>query len=812
MKKKILFTLAILLLVTALTSCSFVTYHPFEKGEKGFEEKLEEYLTAISTLSDISYYADAEKPRFEIALQDAVNELKECKTVAELQKTFDQHKKAILMIPTQLPNVIASLLEKLDTLVDLEAYRPLEKSKIITLKETYAKLIGEATDIPEAEKLFASVEADIGALKTDAIYYAEELATMKTAFSTELDQYKTFVFYDKEEQKILEDLIKAFRIQVKSLTEKEKVEALYRECLAEMDGVITRLEKLKAECDELIAIWQERFTDLGLDSALREHLMGLMEELTHTEEINRFAAEYLLEHLALSVKEKKDLAETILENGIVESLYREEDRREADRLVSLAKAELLLASEGKLSILVDKTLTALATIPTNEERWQEEDQAFLEKLKEIYGDSHLALPESLTEAADYYELAAIIDFYAFYQTDYDAFLRDTFRVKLLFDRKNPQWEINEVYWYAELLRSAVGITGYYEEDGEHLVITLVPYAIGTESNLKDEITTDRYDSLIELPNKDKHQPRDKDFNDFAYLSYEKTLNGIWNTQQLWYALEHGYRPITVKGSPAEAALEKAKEILREIVCEGMTVEEKVYSIFNWFGQHVVYDLDYLDYLNPENKELFPDELTAALKSFQVEGALFENLAVCCSFAKSYLLFLRIEGIEAYRITLHEYTENKICGLWEGSYGSHAILAIRGSDGKFFYSDTEQCYNYSASYPFLAKFHQLMVPEDKHWPYDQGYTRLFPEITISKGLPMMLTETLTYKGESILIKEKAQLETILSAFSKESATEVQLSLFADNGTSLSMITSVLSASGITYTTYTFGGLTEFMLYR
>ena len=513
-----------------------------------------------------------------------------------------------------------------------------------------------------------------------------------------------------------------------------------------------------------------------------------------------------------------DIAYLYLESAVSPDDYRKEQKEQIVDLVETAEYEIVSAVNiAAAKEILSEAKDSILSLPTSDELWKNEDNEFFETLNWLYGEQILDTPEKMYEASSYEELSAIIDYYAFYQMSNTEFLRDTFRVKLLYPYKTPIWEKNEVYWYCELIRSAVGISGYYEKtsSGDYFVITLIPYALSTNTNAENgPIEVDRYESLIDFdqPSNGSSTPREESFDNFAYLTKNtKALGGVRNTQQLWYALQHGYLPDIVEGSPAEKTLQRAKDILREIINEGMTDEEKIYAIFNWFSENVIFDDDYTKYLYPEDRNAFPDELAATLASFHAEGALFDNLAVCEGFAKAMLIMLRIEGIESYRIFIHGYSENAINNLGYNGYGSHALVAIKMSDGKFYISDPYESYQHNTRYP---KLHQFLIPWELHTTYVGSWSQIFKDLVWGETILPSIMNSMVYNGNSVFVRSESDLLTILDDFKNETRSDISVSVFEyDVRTDEELnVTEKLLELGIDYHKVTYKGLTEYILYK
>ena len=151
-----------------------------------------------------------------------------------------------------------------------------------------------------------------------------------------------------------------------------------------------------------------------------------------------------------------------------------------------------------------------------------------------------------------------------------------------------------------------------------------------------------------------------DYNDFDTDKYLKGLD-VENSEQLYYAVQNGYRPIVKAGSVAEKIYEKAKDILRKILNTGMSELEKAKQIFNYLTTEVQYDYKILEDQNAGNIEPY---------AYYLEGAILTQSAVCDGKSKAYVLLLAMAGIESKRVTAKDYDGNghaynyvKINGKW-----------------------------------------------------------------------------------------------------------------------------------------------------
>ena len=816
---------AILLILSfclSLASCGFVNYvhYPVEEiveKEQDFDTVLAQKLASIALFSNPEFCHESKRPEYQAALLDAKNELNECSTVARLNEVYEKHITEIISIV-------------LNSYVNLEDYRSAEQESIRTIMGNHAQRLRYVGAKEDIYALLRDFETQIYDFKTDMQYYAEELTSLKKSLSSQFSKAPNYVEYADAEVQQINALIAEFENKINVMETKELAQALFEAYVSKFLEIPTLRDLEIQYKNEAVEFWKVKLKEFAQQNALTvdnqiSELLLLMQDCNTARQVNLLAAQFIMEQCMLTdtiiSKIYASAAKLYLENMVPIGDYREEQKTLMSEAITSAAARMDTSNTfSSIHNIFLEAKNLILGLPTSDDLWQREDQAFFDELKQLYGENILAAPEKMYEASNYQELAAIIDYYAFYQMSNEAFLRNTFRVKLLYPHKTGEWEINEVYWYCELIRGAVGISGRLESvsSGTYLVITLVPYALATNTNntnAPDEpFDVDRYEALYEYKRDDSttYSKRTDDFNDFAYLTQStKQLNGVWNTHQLWYAFEQGYLPNVVPNSAAERTLEKAKEIMREIILEGMSDEEKIYAIFSYFSRNVIFDDGYSDYLYPKDRDHFPDELTATLASYHIEGALFDHLAVCEGFAKAMLLMLRMEGIECYRVFLHGYTENAVNNLGQDGYGSHAMVVIKMSDGEFYLSDPYEAYQHNTRYP---KLHQFLIPWDLHTTYVSAWSLIYTDLVYGDTMLDSVMDHIVYNGNSIFIKDKNDLTSLLNDFRNEIGTDICISVFTwtDRLTEEINVESYLTQNGVDYHKITYKGLTEYILYK
>jgi hypothetical protein len=131
--------------------------------------------------------------------------------------------------------------------------------------------------------------------------------------------------------------------------------------------------------------------------------------------------------------------------------------------------------------------------------------------------------------------------------------------------------------------------------------------------------------------------RNDDFDDFKINNSIYTFH-VKTTEQLYYVLERGVKPIVEEETNAYIVYEKVKEVLREIISDDMNDVQKVKAIHDWLVMNVVYDADLLDLLNTKPATV------SKYNGFYLEGVFLDNKAVCEGISKAFTVMCNVEGI------------------------------------------------------------------------------------------------------------------------------------------------------------------------
>lgn len=154
---------------------------------------------------------------------------------------------------------------------------------------------------------------------------------------------------------------------------------------------------------------------------------------------------------------------------------------------------------------------------------------------------------------------------------------------------------------------------------------------------------------------------------------------VYNSEQLVYAVENGFKPrfgtlSATAPDHAKKALQSARDvwdtarrILYSINSAGDSDFEKLLNIHDYIALNVIYDSALLQLSEePQNSYSY----LSGFRGFNLEGALLDGKAVCDGITKAFMLLARMEGIECIRVTGknaenvgHAWNKVKIENTW-----------------------------------------------------------------------------------------------------------------------------------------------------
>lgn len=196
--------------------------------------------------------------------------------------------------------------------------------------------------------------------------------------------------------------------------------------------------------------------------------------------------------------------------------------------------------------------------------------------------------------------------------------------------------------------------------------------------------------------------RSASFDSFA-INYVENEYECTTSDQLFYVLSHGYRPVLASNTPAYKSYNQFKKILRSICDDSMTDLQKARAIFDWLVVNVYYD-----YNAAERKMSHP---SYQYDAFYIEGVL-NGSAVCDGLSKAYASMCAIEGIDCIRVTGklkdadeeaagHAWNKIQLMGQWflsDTTWGNPLVNVSNGlsvnsyeyvNDKYFLFTDKER---------------------------------------------------------------------------------------------------------------------------
>ncbi len=305
------------------------------------------------------------------------------------------------------------------------------------------------------------------------------------------------------------------------------------------------------------------------------------------------------------------------------------------------------------------------------------------------------------------ELSDFVDYGIFNHWDYVTVTLENYAIENL-DR-----ELAKVYWTAQLVDINPMITG--KLFGDRLTIY---FEYRPEQTLLPAATENAYDHGRDVTYIPYVPAREETFEDFAYKDYPIAVD-VTTSDQLWYCLDQQRQPIPSPGSKAETYLAQCEDILRSIVDDTMSDQEKVKAIYDWGSYFLTYDLE-------AAVRSTSDAIAATYDAFYLEGVLDNQRGVCDAFSKLFTLLVNMEGILCKRVIGPAFSEyqNPVIGsvghAWNLVQIDHMWYTIdpTGSNAIF------QNEGVAATSHFF-----YLVTDNKHLDfYGDGYRRYaYPDI-------------------------------------------------------------------------------------
>ena len=299
----------------------------------------------------------------------------------------------------------------------------------------------------------------------------------------------------------------------------------------------------------------------------------------------------------------------------------------------------------------------------------------------------LAAPASLDRAASREELLAIADYHAFYR-------EGGFAVTLDYPASDADAELTYLARTSDLLPSLCSVFGTLSEGV--LTLSLIFYPETTLVSPRDVVQATVLGGENTLPKGEDTLPG---------IDLENGVS-VWDSEQLSYALSHGYAVSPIAGSPAAELVEAAQTILKSIVDDTMTDRQIAYRVYRWLVENAAYDYNGDRQASRSLDAAYkPDMIPARIASFRAEGPILYGVGVCFGYAKAASVLLGLEGLDVTKVVsfaikgyleyvggrawafgdtieVHSYNYIRIDGydyLFDLSFAKDGKLQVRRSD-------------------------------------------------------------------------------------------------------------------------------------
>ncbi len=187
-------------------------------------------------------------------------------------------------------------------------------------------------------------------------------------------------------------------------------------------------------------------------------------------------------------------------------------------------------------------------------------------------------------------------------------------------------------------------------------------------------TSERYQNATRLMDRPHYSTEVLHSRTFPIDQVEKTVS-VKTSDQLYFALKKGYRPLPVSGSPADLIYTQMRTVLAYINSDRDTTYNKLHYIYDYIINTVIYDYVFTDETmkNGKSNDLFLYKCLylEGVFGMQSNGTFDESkrVAICDGLSKAYMCMAVIEGIPCIKVSGtvsdegHAWNKAKIGGNW-----------------------------------------------------------------------------------------------------------------------------------------------------
>ena len=261
---------------------------------------------------------------------------------------------------------------------------------------------------------------------------------------------------------------------------------------------------------------------------------------------------------------------------------------------------------------------------------------------------------------------------------------------------------------------------YSLESDEKTARLYLKFYYDNSPNLETD-TAERYVNSTKPTDRAHYSLSVRHTRNFSIDTVEKTIP-VMTSDQLYFALKKGYRPLPASGSTADLLYVKMRFILSYINSDLNTDEEKLHYIYDYIVDTVLYDYAFTDDVmkkTDDSQTLFRYKCLylEGVFGMQEDGTFDESkrVAICDGLSKAYMCMATIEGISCLKVSGkvndegHAWNKAKVGGnwymidtTWGNSLSDHANVEYLSHDYFLVKDDAKHVENPYLTYPAATK--------------------------------------------------------------------------------------------------------------
>ncbi len=222
-------------------------------------------------------------------------------------------------------------------------------------------------------------------------------------------------------------------------------------------------------------------------------------------------------------------------------------------------------------------------------------------------------------------------------------------IRDVFTKKSTAANTIQAFGYSSYAGGKTYSIGMRAQDVDALFTQKKIYSQKSGVDYPEIVYPNTVDPIIDKIN--RGSKRSSTFDNFKINSHINTMT-VDDSDQLYYAASHGYKPVCKTGSMSESVYNELKKILRDIVDDSMTDTEKAYQMFNWILNETQYDHGAVSYCDGDGD-------WTQVRAWGIEGVVFDKKAVCDAYSKTLCVMCAMEGIRCIQVSGNAHAWNRV---------------------------------------------------------------------------------------------------------------------------------------------------------